>query len=205
LKFLDALELPQHENSFVAVDQTTMTAFSMDHFDGDSLLRYRIPDWKPLTPLTMSATLHHTQGAAVAGGALWISTSDEHNDLYRVDLASGHVDLAGTLGHEGGEGEGIDATTLASGALHALVIDPNLAPVWLVHLDVDGLPGTAPAAAAAGSAPPPAGSAQVPSGVQGSRESLGLSATGGPSWSQPAGLAVVFAGYALIRRRRRPT
>jgi hypothetical protein len=173
----------------------------MDHFDGDSLLRYRISDWKPLPPFAMSANLHHTQGAAVSGGAIWISTSDPHNDLYRVDLASGHVDLAGTLGHQGGEGEGIDATAVPSGALHALVIDPNLVQVWVVHLDVDSAPGTAPAATATGGNA--AGSSGTPGTVQGSRDSRGLSATGWSPWAEGAGLGAVAAGYAVIRRRRR--
>src|SRR6266576_2733266 len=36
LQFIDAVELPQHENSFVAVDGASMSAYTMDHFDGDS-------------------------------------------------------------------------------------------------------------------------------------------------------------------------
>ena len=156
LQFVDAVVVAQHENSFVTVDEKTMTAYSMDHFDGDSLLRYRLPEWKPLAPLAMSTTLHHTQGASVSGGAVWISTSDDHNGLYRVDAASGHVDVAGTLGQPGGEGEGIDATSLASGALHALVIDPNLIQVWLVHLDIESMPAiTAAAPPLAATAPAP--------------------------------------------------
>ena len=68
-----------------------MTAYSMDHFDGDALLRYDVrAGWKPLPPLKMSMLLNHTQGAAVAAGAVWISTSDDHNDIFRVDLATGH-------------------------------------------------------------------------------------------------------------------
>jgi hypothetical protein len=203
LAFMDAVELPQHENSFVAIDQKTMTAYSMDHFDGDSLVRYRLSDWKPLPPLKLSETLHKTQGAAVAGDAIWISTSDPNNDLYKVGLASGHVELAGTLGHKGGEGEGIDATALPSGALHGMVIDANLAPVWLVHMDVTNAPAVTPAAPAA---PAAAGSSNKPSTVQGSQDDRGISATGAPSWLAPAGVAALLAGYAVrSRRRRRPT
>src|SRR5437899_450270 len=32
LAFIDAVELPQHENSFVAVDGASMSAYTMDHF-----------------------------------------------------------------------------------------------------------------------------------------------------------------------------
>src|SRR5438094_2096464 len=102
LAFVDAVELPQHENSFVAVDADTMTAYSMDHFDGDALLRYDVrAGWKPLAPLRLSMLLHKTQGAAVAGDSVWISTSDDHNGLYRVDAVTGAAEAAGSLGHQG--------------------------------------------------------------------------------------------------------
>jgi hypothetical protein len=135
LHLLDAVELPQHENSFIAVDERTMTAYSMDHFDGDSLLRYQLPAWTPLPPLRMSTTLHHTQGASVARGAVWIATSDNGNNVYRVDLASGRVDKVGTLG-KAGEGEGVDATTLPSGSLHAVRVITGTTDVLFEHLGV---------------------------------------------------------------------
>jgi hypothetical protein len=135
LTFIDAVELPQHENSFVAVDSTTNVAWSMDHFDGDSLLRYQVPAWTPLPPLKMSVTLHHTQGAGVARGAVWVSTSDSANDVYRVDVGSGRVDRVGTLG-KGGEGEGLDATALSSGSLHAVRIITGTTDVLFEHLGV---------------------------------------------------------------------
>ncbi len=129
------MTLPQHENSFVTIDPATMTAFSMDHFDGDALLRYDVAHgWARLAPLRLDALLHHTQGADVASGVVWISTSDPHNDVYRVDVASGHVRLVGTLGHPGGEGEGIDATPVGAAALHALCVDVKIVPVWFEAL-----------------------------------------------------------------------
>ena len=137
LQFIDAVELPQHENSFVAVDPGTMTAYTMDHFDGDALLRYDVSHgWAPLPPLRMTTTLHSTQGADVADGALWISTSDPSNDVYRVDLQSGATTLVGTLGHAGAEGEGLDVTALPSGEFHALVNDLNHRKVELDHYDL---------------------------------------------------------------------
>jgi hypothetical protein len=134
LQFIDAVELPQHENSFVAVDGASMSAYTMDHFDGDSLLRYQLPDWTPLPPLRMSTTLHHTQGGAVARGAVWISTSDDGNHVYRVDMTTGHVDRVATLGATG-EGEGIDATAVASGQLHVVRNVTGTLDVLLEHLD----------------------------------------------------------------------
>lgn len=134
LQFLDAVELPQHENSFVAVDRATRIAYTMDHFDGDALLRYDVAHgWKPLPPLPLSTLLQHTQGASIADGAVWICTSDAHNDVYRVSLKTGHVDRVGQIVHPPGEGEGIDATPLRSGGLHAMVTDPHNTKVWIEH------------------------------------------------------------------------
>ena len=134
LRFVDAVMLPQHENSFVSVDPLTMIAYTMDHFDGNSILRYDVAHgWKPLPPLHMSQVLHHTQGGDVYAGAIWISTDDPQKGVYRVDLTSGAVTQVARLGHKGGEGEGIDATPLPSGFLHALCVDPRLVPVWFEH------------------------------------------------------------------------
>ena len=134
LKYLGAVEVAQHENSFVAVDPKTRIAYSMDHFDGDELLRYDTTrGFKPRSPLKLSMTLQHTQGASVGSGAVWISTSDASNDIYRVDIKTGHVDLVGRIDDPPGEGEGIDATRLPSGALHALVLDPDKTKVWVEH------------------------------------------------------------------------
>ena len=134
LRFVDAVTVPQHENSFVTIDPATMTAYSMDHFDGDALTRYDVADaWKPLAPLRMSRLLHHTQGADVYGGAIWISTDDPQHGVYRVDMKTGAVTQVARMGHAGGEGEGIDATALPSGFLHVMCVDPKLVPVWFEH------------------------------------------------------------------------
>jgi hypothetical protein len=153
LAFIDSVELAQHENSFVTVDEATMTAFSMDHFDGDTLQRYDVnAGWAPMPPLQLTMTLHHTQGADIAGGAVWIATSDDHNGVYRVDIATGETTSVGTLGHQGAEGEGLDATALASGAFHALVNDPAAAAVHLGHYDLVGDGATGSPSAAPGAA-----------------------------------------------------
>lgn len=191
LAFIDAVELAQHENSFVTVDAATMTAYSMDHFDGDTLQRYDVnATWAPLPPLQLTMTLHHTQGADVADGAVWIATSDDHNGVYRADLQTGETTSVGTLGHQGAEGEGIDATALPSGAFHALVNDPFGAAVYLGHYDLS----------TEGSAPSPPSSSGAPSG---SSASEALAATGGqPSWpAAVVGLVGVAAGARFLRRR----
>ena len=112
LRFLAAVVVPQHENSFVAVDPATRIAWSMDHFDGNELLRYDVArSWKRLPPLRLSTVLHHTQGAGVTAGAIWISTSDPRNDLYRVSMKTGRVDRIAQIVDPLGEGEGIDSDT----------------------------------------------------------------------------------------------
>ena len=139
LKFIDAVVLAQHENSFVTVDPKTMIAYSFDNFGADSVLRYDVRHgWKPLAPLAMSRFVDKAQGGDVADGALWLSTSDATNELFRVDLLTGIVDDLGSAGHVGGEGEGIDATKLASGRVHTLTIDAANAPVWLGNFAIAG-------------------------------------------------------------------
>jgi hypothetical protein len=134
LRFIDAVELDQNENSFVAVDPETRTAYSMDNFDGDTLLRYDTAHtWKPLRPLKLSMPLEHTQGASIADGAIWISTSDAHNDIYRVNMKTGHVDLVAQITDPPGEGEGLAVAQLPSGYLHATVLDPDMTKVWVEH------------------------------------------------------------------------
>ena len=137
LKLVDSVTVAQHENSFVTVDPKTMTAYSLDRFGGDALLRYDVRNgWAPLPPLAMSRFVDKVQGADVARGAVWLSTSDPTNELFRVDLATGAVSDLGSAGHAGGEGEGIDATRLPSGALHTLTVDAKKTPVWLGHFAV---------------------------------------------------------------------
>jgi hypothetical protein len=134
LKFVDAVELPQHENSFVTVDPQTRIAYSMDHFDGDALLRYDTKHrWKPLRPLKLSMLLQHTQGASIADGSIWISTSDPHNDIYRISMKTGRADLVAQITDPPGEGEGLAVVPLPSGYLHATVLDPDMTKVWVEH------------------------------------------------------------------------
>ncbi len=141
LRFVDSVTLPQHENSFVALDPASGVAYTMDHFGGAALLRYDVAhSWAPLPPLTMSRYLYKVQGAAVGAGAVWLSTSDVGNPMYRVDLTTGQVTDLGSAGHGGGEGEGIAVAAVGSAFLHPLTVDPKLTPVWLGHFAVSGVP-----------------------------------------------------------------
>ncbi len=149
LAFVDATTVPQHENSFVTVDGDGV-AYSMDRFGGDALVRYDVDaGWKPLDPIRLSRTVERVQGGDVVGGIAWLSTDDDDNGIYRVDLASGKVDQVGSAGHLDGEGEGIDATELTSGTIHTLTVDAAITPVWLGHFEVGEPAGSAPPTTAA--------------------------------------------------------
>lgn len=155
LTFRDARTVPQHENSFVAVDGNTGIAYSMDRFGGDALLRYDVrADWRPLAPLHLDRMLARVQGAAVARDAVWLMTDDDHHGLYRVDIDSGVVADLGSAPPSGGEGEGIDAAALSSGDLHATVVDADRAAVTLDHFRISGEGGAVQGAGADTSWPP---------------------------------------------------
>ena len=137
LGYTGGREVAQHHNSFVTVDPATGIAYSMDRFGGDALLRYDVEDdWRPLSPLSMSMPVDRVQGGDVRDGAVWLSTDDATDGVYRVALASGKVEALGSIGHVDGEGEGIDATPLPNGDLHVLTIDVKVVPVRLIQLQV---------------------------------------------------------------------
>ena len=141
LAFVDAVEVAQHHNAWVAVDDDG-TAYSADEFSDDAILRYRIEDGKAVAdePLAMSQPVERIQGGDVAEGALWLSTDDDHNGVYRVDLETGEVQDLGSAGHVAGEGEGIDATLSEGALLHVLVADEAIVPMWVVDLIVSFQP-----------------------------------------------------------------
>jgi hypothetical protein len=137
LQYQSGVDVAQHHNSFVTVDPDTGIAYSMDYFGGEALLRYDVRDgWRALEPLPMSVFVDRVQGGDVYDGAVWLSTDDDTDGVYRVDLATGLVDSMGSIGHVDGEGEGIDATPLAAGDLHVLTLDPAIVPVRLIALRV---------------------------------------------------------------------
>ena len=98
-----------------------------DHVEAEHVVDEELGDIGPPRFVDM------VQGADVADGAVWLSTSDDTNELFRVDLKTGQVDDLGSAGHVPGEGEGIDATQLKSGLLHVLTIDPQRNPNWFGH------------------------------------------------------------------------
>lgn len=138
LEFEDAVDVAQQHNSFVTVDPDTGIAYSMDEFGGQALLRYDTRrEWRRLTPLAMSANVDRVQGGDVVDGAVWLSTDDATDGVYRVDLRTGQVVSLGSIGRADGEGEGIDATPLPRGDLHVLTADVAIVPVRLIDLRLE--------------------------------------------------------------------
>jgi hypothetical protein len=133
LRFIDAVTLKQHENSFVAVDAQSGTAYSMDRIGGDEVLRYDLGGlrWRRLPSLHLHRRVERVQGADVDAGFMYLSTSDPGNTLYRVDLGSGAVIDLGSAGRPGDEGGGIDVTPLSTGRIHTLAIGADKASVRL--------------------------------------------------------------------------
>ena len=86
--------------------------------------------------LRMSRRLERVQGADIHGGAVWLSTDDATDGVYRVDLGTGRVQALGSIGHVDGEGEGIDATPVQGADLHVLSIDVKVVPVRVIELKV---------------------------------------------------------------------
>jgi hypothetical protein len=137
VEFVDSFVVPQHHAAFAAVDEEGIV-YSADEFSDDTLLRYRLEAGalEPLEPLVMSRSIDRIQGADIASGAAWLSTDDDHNGIYRVDLGTGEVQDVGSTGYADGEGEGIDAQEADDGTveLRVLSCDVQLVPVRVIEL-----------------------------------------------------------------------
>lgn len=135
LEVIDWFEVEQHHNAFVTVDADGVV-YSADEFGDDAIVRYRVVDGEveQLDPLPLSRFVDRIQGGDVAGGALWLSTDDERNGVYRVDLETGEVTEVGSAPPVDGEGEGIDAADGDPATLHVLVADEAIVPMWVVEM-----------------------------------------------------------------------
>jgi glycerophosphoryl diester phosphodiesterase len=133
LDFVDSVEIAGHHAAWVAVQDGIL--WSMDEFTGDVITRFRIDTWEQLPSLKLSQVVDRVQGGDLGHGALWLSTDDDRNGLYRVDLATGRTTFVGTMGHIEGEGEGIDVTPTDSGLLHTVTTDFSVGGVWFADFN----------------------------------------------------------------------
>ena len=114
LKFVELVTVPQHENSFVTVDPKTMTAYSMDRFGGDALLRYDVRNaWAPLPPLPMSRFVDKVQGADVTrrGLALHVRSYERAVPRRHRERRGDRPRVSGSRGRRG-RGHGRDAASV---------------------------------------------------------------------------------------------
>jgi len=137
LAFRDSFVVPQHHAAFVTIDSDGVL-YSADEFGDDTLQRYRVvgASLEKLAPLEMSQKVDRIQGGDIASGAIWLSTDDDHDGLYRVDLATGQVQDVGAAGHADGEGEGDDAQPGPGDGvtLAVLAADAKLVPMRVITL-----------------------------------------------------------------------
>lgn len=122
LRFLDVVQLRQHVSSFVAIDPLRLIAYTMDRQKANTLLRFDIVrSWKSLPPLTLTKAIVHGDAGAVGGGKIWITSSGQKPDIYRIDERTGRVDDIIATGDNGAEG--LDATRLYQANIHVTTID----------------------------------------------------------------------------------
>jgi hypothetical protein len=110
--------------SWVAVDGAAGLGYGKEWQDGDTINVYDLSDWSFSHTLTMDRSLRNIQGAKVFDGALYMSAHDSTKSVYRMDLASGHVEELFQLPVTAGaynETEGIALHRLADGSAEMLV------------------------------------------------------------------------------------
>lgn len=118
LPLVGAPSNPHHDvASWVAVDGAAGVGYGKEWQDGNTINLYNLSDWSFTGTLQMDRTLGRIQGAKVFNGALYMSSDNDTKSVYRVDLASGHVDELFQLPHPAGdlETEGIAIRALPGG------------------------------------------------------------------------------------------
>ncbi len=78
--------------SWVAVDGAAGLGYGKEWKNGNTINVYNLEDWSFSHTLTMDRSLRNIQGAKVYNGALYMSAHDSTKSVYRMDLATGHVD-----------------------------------------------------------------------------------------------------------------
>ena len=110
--------------SWVAVDGTAGLGYGKEWRNGNTLNVYNLADWSFSHTLTMDRSVRNIQGAKVFDGALYMASHNSEKSVYRVDLATGHVDelfRLPTTAAAYNETEGIALRALAGGGAEMLV------------------------------------------------------------------------------------
>lgn len=139
LPLVGAPDNPHHDvASWVAVNGAAGLGYGKEWQDGSTVNLYHLDDWSFAGTLQMDRTLGRIQGGKVFGNALYLSSDNDTHSVYRVDLASGHVDELFQLPHPAGdlETEGIAIRALAGGGAE-MRVEMIVAPGGLDAYRVD--------------------------------------------------------------------
>ena len=115
--------------SWIAVNGAAGVAYGKEWQDGNTLNTYRMSDWSFSGTLKMDRSLSRIQGAELYRGALYMSSDNSTQSVYRVDLGTGHVDELFRLPTPEGdrEVEGLAVRELPGGGAE-LAITMNVIP-----------------------------------------------------------------------------
>lgn len=117
--------------SWVAVDAAAGLGYGKEWRNGNTINVYHLSDWSFSHTLTMDASIGKIQGAKVFDGSMYLSSHNGDKSVYRLDLASGHVEELFRLPVVAGarnETEGIALRALPGGGAEMLVemiVEPN--------------------------------------------------------------------------------
>jgi hypothetical protein len=127
--------------SWVAVDGANGLGYGKEWANGNTINVYNLSDWSFSDTITMDRSLRNIQGAKVFEGALYMSAHDSTRSVYRMDLATGHVEELFRLpvtANAFNETEGIALRRLADGRVEMLVemiVEPDGNPLG-AHLNL---------------------------------------------------------------------
>jgi Ca2+-binding RTX toxin-like protein len=117
--------------SWVAVDADAGLGFGKEYKSGNTINVYNLSDWSFKTTITMDMNLDHIQGAKVLDGMMYMSSDNNTQSIYSLDMATGHVTELFRLPSPGNvetEVEGIEARKNAEGNVELtveLIIEPH--------------------------------------------------------------------------------
>lgn len=117
--------------SWVAVNAAAGLGYGKEWQNGNTINVYNLEDWSFSSTITMDRSLKNIQGAKVFDGWLYMSAHDDTKSVYRMELATGHVEELFQLPRTAdayNETEGIALRRNADGSVEMVVemiIEPN--------------------------------------------------------------------------------
>lgn len=110
--------------SWVAVDGAAGLGYGKEWRNGNTINVYNLSDWSFSHTITMDQSIRNIQGGKVFNGSLYLSSHNSEKSVYRMDLASGHVEELFQLPRQPAafnETEGIALRALPGGGAEMLV------------------------------------------------------------------------------------